>query len=51
MKPVLGVTLSRGPVRLVPLTLEHEAGGVGQAFNQQGVHGWLSRRFSGCAAA
>jgi N-acetyltransferase len=26
MKPVVGVTLSRGPVRLVPLTLEHEAG-------------------------
>ena len=26
MKPVLGVTLARGPVRLVPLTLEHEAG-------------------------
>jgi RimJ/RimL family protein N-acetyltransferase len=26
MKPVVGVTLARGPVRLVPLTLEHEAG-------------------------
>jgi len=26
MKPVVGVTLERGPVRLVPLTLEHEAG-------------------------
>ena len=26
MKPVVGVTLQRGPVRLVPLGLEHEAG-------------------------
>jgi len=26
MKPVVGVTLERGSVRLVPLTLEHEAG-------------------------
>ncbi|MFY9511862.1 MAG: GNAT family N-acetyltransferase [Rubrivivax sp.] len=26
MKPVVPVTLARGPVRLVPLTLEHEAG-------------------------
>jgi len=26
MKPVLGVTLAREPVRLVPLALEHEAG-------------------------
>ena len=26
MQPVLPVTLARGPVRLVPLELEHEAG-------------------------
>ena len=26
MKPVVGVTLQRGPVRLVPLGLEHETG-------------------------